>query len=135
MSTSSGSDGTAVAVLVRDRYNAPSLPGWGLRDVPGDHMPNYAVIDLSGKQYRVHEGERIVVDRLALDEGASFAPRVLATGGDGGIDDGGNVTAIVEEHFLGPKVRMFFYKAKGNWSRRRGHRSRLTRVRIDSIAA
>jgi large subunit ribosomal protein L21 len=97
-------------------------------------VPSYAVIALGGKQYRVQEGERLLVDRLAVDEGAQFEPRVLMTAGDGGgVSDGGRVTATVEEHLLGPKIRIFFYKAKGNWNRRRGHRSRLSRVRIDSI--
>ena len=41
-------------------------------------MPDYAVIALGGKQYRVREGERLVVDRLHQDEGATFEPRVLA---------------------------------------------------------
>lgn len=99
-------------------------------------MPSYAVIALGGKQYRVIEGEYLLVDRLAVDEGAQFEPRVLMTGGEGGgLSDGGRVTATVEKHLLGPKIRIFFYKAKGNWNKRRGHRSRLTRVRIDSIGA
>lgn len=97
-------------------------------------MPSYAVIALGGKQYRVQEGERLLVDRIAMDEGSQFEPRVLMTAGDaGGVSDGGRVTATVEEHLLGPKIRIFFYKAKGNWNKRRGHRSRLSRVRIDSI--
>ena len=98
-------------------------------------MPNYAVIALGGKQYRVREGERLLVDRLAHDEGASFEPRVLATGDEGGIADGGAVTATVEEHVLGRKVRVFTYKPKRNSRRSRGHRSRLSRVRIESITA
>ena len=98
-------------------------------------MPSYAVIALGGKQYRVREGERLLVDRLAVGEGEQFEPPVLAVGGESGLADGGRVTATVEEHVLGPKVRVFFYKAKSNWSRRRGHRSRLSRVRIDSIGA
>ena len=98
-------------------------------------MPNYAVIALGGKQYRVREGERLLVDRLAHDEGASFEPRVLATGDEGGIADGGAVTATVEEHVLGRKVRVFTYKPKRNSRKSRGHRSRLSRVRIESITA
>ncbi|MCU0307716.1 MAG: 50S ribosomal protein L21 [Thermoleophilia bacterium] len=96
-------------------------------------MAQYAVIALGGKQYRVRTGERVLVDRLHLDEGASFEPRVLATGGPEGIADGGTVTATVEEHLLGEKIRVFTYKAKKNQRRTRGHRSRLSRVRIESI--
>ncbi|MEW6582736.1 MAG: 50S ribosomal protein L21 [Actinomycetota bacterium] len=98
-------------------------------------MPSYAVIAVGGKQYRVTEGERLLVDRVPVDEGARFEPRVLVTGDDSSVSDGGTVTATVEAHVLGPKIRVFFYKAKSNWSRRRGHRSRLSRVRIDSIGA
>jgi len=44
------------------------------------------------------------------------------------------VTATVEEHLLGPKLLVFTYRAKKDSKRKRGHRSRLSRVRIDSIA-
>ena len=99
-------------------------------------MADYAVIALGGKQYRVREGERLLVDRLDHEEGATFAPTVLAVGGDGGtLTDGGSVTARVEEHLLGKKILVFTYKPKRNERKRRGHRSRLSRVRIDSIGS
>ena len=98
-------------------------------------MPDYAVIALGGKQYRVREGERLLVDRLGVDEGASFEPTTLAVGDAGGLSDGGTVTATVEEHLLGRKILVFTYKPKRNERRRRGHRSRLSRVRIESIGA
>ena len=43
----------------------------------------YAIIKVAGKQYRVREGERLLVDRLAQDDGATFTPTVLLVGGDG----------------------------------------------------
>ena len=99
-------------------------------------MPDYAVIALGGKQYRVRQGEHLLVDRVAQEEGSTFSPRVLATGSAGGdIGTGGSVTATVEEHVLGRKVRVFTYKPKRNSRRTRGHRSRLSRVRIESITA
>ena len=98
-------------------------------------MPDYAVIALGGKQYRVREGERLLVDRLKHPEGESFQPRVLAVGDGDGIADGGAVTATVEEHLLGKKILIFTYKPKRNSRKRRGHRSRLSRVRIESIAS
>ena len=48
---------------------------------------------------------------------------------------GGTVTATVEEHLLGKKILVFTYKPKRNERKRRGHRSRQTRVKIDSITA
>jgi large subunit ribosomal protein L21 len=98
-------------------------------------VPDYAVIALGGKQYRVEAGEKLLVDRLAHEPGDSFSPTVLATGtSGGGLNDGGSVTMTVEEHLLGPKLLVFTYRAKKDSKRKRGHRSRLSRVRIDSIA-
>ena len=53
-------------------------------------MSNYAIIALGGKQYRVREGEKLLVDRVSTDEGKTFHPDVLFTGGDGkaGSTDG-----------------------------------------------
>jgi large subunit ribosomal protein L21 len=98
-------------------------------------MPDYAVIALGGRQYRVREGERLLVDRLAVEPGEAIEPRVLAVGGPDGLTDGGAVTARVEEHVLGKKIVVFTYKPKRNQKRRRGHRSRLSRVVIESIGA
>jgi large subunit ribosomal protein L21 len=99
-------------------------------------VPDYAVIALGGKQYRVRQGEHLLVDRVDQDEGSTFSPRVLATGTSGGsLDGGGSVRATVEEHVLGRKIRVFTYKPKRNSRRTRGHRSRLSRVRIESITA
>src|SRR5262249_57734101 len=95
-------------------------------------MADYAVIALGGKQYRVREGERLLVDRLRLDEGASFSPDTPATGGPEGLADGGAVSAVVEEHLLGKKIQIFTYKPKRNERRRRGHPSRLTPLPIQA---
>ena len=46
-------------------------------------MSTYAIISVGGKQYRVREGERLLVDRLAHGEGKTFSPTVLLIGGGG----------------------------------------------------
>src|SRR4051794_14777476 len=91
----------------------------------------YAIIRLGGKQYRVSEGERLVVDRLKLDESATFSPDVLFTGG--GASEGAKVTARVVEHTLGPKIRIGKYKKRTGYRRHTGHRSRLSEIEIQSI--
>lgn len=98
-------------------------------------MPDYAVIAFGSKQYRVSAGERLVVDRLAVAEGETFEPTVVAVGDAAGITDGGTVTARVEEHLLGKKIVVFTYRAKKDSKRKRGHRSRLSRIHIESITA
>lgn len=98
-------------------------------------MSGYAVIAVGGKQYRVREGDSLVVDRLALELGDTFSPSVLAVGDAGAISDGGTVTARVSEHMLGDKIVVFTYRAKKDSKKKRGHRSRLSRVVIESIAS
>lgn len=99
----------------------------------------YAIISLGGKQYRVREGEHLLVERLPYDEGKTFQPDILLLGGDGdaklGADElkGQQVTAKVAEHVLGKKVIVGKHKRRTGYRRRNGHRSRLTRIEIESI--
>ncbi len=101
---------------------------------------SYAIIRVGGKQYRVREGERLLVDRLPYDEGATFAPDVLALGGEGdpmlGPDElrGRQVTARVAAHVLGDKVIVGKHRRRTGYRRRNGHRSRLSQIEIQSIA-
>ncbi len=98
-------------------------------------MSGYAIISLGGKQYRVHEGERLLVDRLREDEGATLQPRVLLLGGDGAPDlaPSTTVTARVVGHELGEKIRIGKYRRRTGYKRHTGHRSRLTRIEIEAI--
>jgi large subunit ribosomal protein L21 len=99
----------------------------------------YAVIAVGGKQYRVREGERLLVDRVPVDEGKTFHPDLLFLGGDGDpkLGDklkGQQVTAKVAEHVLGEKVIVGKHKRRTGYRRRNGHRSRLSRIEIQSIS-
>jgi large subunit ribosomal protein L21 len=98
-------------------------------------MPSYAVIKVGGKQYRVQEGERLLVDRVSTDEGKTFHPTLLMLGGDGKIEFGAKtqVTARVVGHVLGEKVRIGKYKPKSGYRKHTGYRSRLTQIEIESI--
>jgi|SRR5579862_1191410 len=98
-------------------------------------MSGYAIISLGGKQYRVQEGERLVVDRLKVEEGKTLEPRVLLVGGNGAADlaPSATVTARVVGHELGEKIRIGKYKKRTGYKRHNGHRSRLTRIEIESI--
>jgi large subunit ribosomal protein L21 len=96
----------------------------------------YAIIKVAGKQYRVREGERLLVDRLAHDDGATFSPAVLLVGGDGEPDldpTGVQVTATVLEAVKGPKIRIGKYKKRTGYRRHTGFRAALTRIQIESI--
>jgi large subunit ribosomal protein L21 len=98
----------------------------------------YAVIAVGGKQYRVREGERLLVDRVPYDEGKTFHPDILLLAGDGEpkLGDklkGQQVTAKVAAHVLGEKVIVGKHKRRTGYRRRNGHRSRLSQIEIQSI--
>ena len=97
-------------------------------------MP-YAIITVGGKQYRVQEGQTLLVDRVKGDEGATFEPPVLFVGGDGEaqLSPTSTVTARVVGHVLGEKIRIGKYKPKKGYKKHTGYRSRLSRIAIDSI--
>ena len=83
---------------------------------------DYAIIRLGGKQYRVREGETLVVDRLRTDEGKTFTPDVLL--GDG------TVTAKVIAHERGPKIVVGKYKRRTGYKRHTGFRAATSRIEI-----
>jgi large subunit ribosomal protein L21 len=98
----------------------------------------YAIIKVAGKQYRVREGERLLVDRLGQDEGATFAPTVLLVGGDGAPELApaeGAVTARILRDTKGPKIRIGKYKKRTGYRRHTGFRASLTQIEIESIGA
>jgi large subunit ribosomal protein L21 len=95
----------------------------------------YAIITLGGKQYRVREGERLLVDRLPTEEGKTFHPQVLMLGGDGTFElaPKAQVTARVVGSQLGEKVRIGKYRAKTGYRRHTGFRAKLSQIEIESI--
>jgi large subunit ribosomal protein L21 len=98
---------------------------------------SYAIITVGGKQYRVQEGERLLVDRLKTDEGKTFNPKVLLTGGNGKteLSPSTTVTARVVSHELGEKVRIGKYRRRTGYRRHNGFRASLTQIEIESIGA
>ena len=95
----------------------------------------YAIISLGGKQYRVREGERLLVDRVPTEEGKTFHPEVLMLGGDGTFElaPKTQVTARVVGLQLGEKVRIGKYRAKTGYRRHTGFRAKLSQIEIESI--
>ena len=98
----------------------------------------YAIIKVAGKQYRVREGERLLVDRLSEADGATFTPDVLLVGGDGDpalAPSDVKVTARVLGAVKGPKIRIGKYKKRTGYRRHTGFRASFTRIEIESIGA
>jgi large subunit ribosomal protein L21 len=98
----------------------------------------YAIVKTGGKQYRVEEGQTLLVERLPADEGAKVALEPLLYRGEQEILDGDDLSKVkveakVVEHTRGPKLRIVKFKPKRGYKRRTGHRQDLTRIEITSI--
>ncbi len=104
-------------------------------------MEAYAIIETGGKQYRVLEGQELVVERLAAEAGTEVTlDRVLAQS-DGTtlavgtpVVEKAAVKAEVLEHFRGPKVVSFKKKRRKGYKRKQGHRQEQTRIKIHSLS-
>ena len=98
----------------------------------------YAIISLGGKQYRVQEGERLLVDRLKQDEGKTLSPVVLMAGGDGSVKlapKDVTVTARIVRHLKGDKIVIGKHRQRTGYRRHTGFRPALTQIEIEAIGA
>ena len=98
----------------------------------------YAIIRDGGHQYRVSEGDVILIERTGMEPGSTvtFGEVLFADGKIGSpVLDGASVEAEVEELVKAKKIHVYKYKRRKNYHRHTGHRQRLTRVRIKSISA
>jgi large subunit ribosomal protein L21 len=97
-----------------------------------------AVISTGGKQYLVSENQEIEVEKLPADKSASFEALLVIDGDKISVGmpsvTGVKVTAdIVEQVVKAPKVTAIRYKAKKRVKKVRGHRQKLTRIKVKSI--
>ena len=102
----------------------------------------YAIIKTGGKQYRVAEGDVVMVEKLAANEGEAVTfDQVLTVVKDDEVVvgkplvEGAKVTAKVEAQGKDKKILVFKYKAKSNYRRRQGQRQPFTKVVIEKIEA
>ena len=97
----------------------------------------YAVIESGGKQYKVEEGTKLLVDRLDAKDGDKISLRpVLFRDGDVVVGKDlakVKVEAKVVENLRGKKIKVFKYKAKKGYRKRAGHRSELTKLEVTSL--
>jgi len=102
-------------------------------------MDKFAVIRIGGKQYRVSEGEEILVDKLI--DTKKVSPEILLFVDGEKIDIGKPVLAkakvtvkVLVEVEKGEKIDVFKYKAKSRERRHVGFRAKYTRLLIEKIS-
>ena len=96
----------------------------------------FAVVKSGGKQYRVREGQELVVDRLQGEVGDSLELPVGFVADEEGFDLGSERTVRAEilEHLRGEKIHVYKYKPKKGYRKKTGNRQELTRIRILEVS-
>ncbi len=99
----------------------------------------YAIVNISGKQYKVEVNDTVTVDRLSAEVGeeVSFPVLMLVDGEKTqvGTPELKNVLckAKVVSRVQDKKITVFKYKAKKNERKKQGHRQPYTKIAIISI--
>lgn len=99
----------------------------------------YAVVETSGHQFKVEQGETVRVDRMKVDvDDEVVFDRVLLVGGDevkvgSPTLDNAKVVGTVVQHGRGPKIVALNFKRRKGYHRRVGFRAQFTDVRIERI--
>ena len=96
----------------------------------------FAVVRTGGKQYRVHPGDKIVVEKLDGSAGDKITLGDVLLAGDGGsLKDtkGLTVAAEIVAQAKGDKVTVFKKRRRHNYRRKKGHRQQHTILKIVAI--
>ena len=100
----------------------------------------YAVIKTGGKQYKVAPGEKLKVEQIPADVGASVVLDQVLMVGEGEsvrlgqpVVAGATVTATVVAQGRGEKVKIFKMRRRKHYQRHQGHRQNFTELRIEAI--
>lgn len=100
----------------------------------------YAIVLCGGKQYKVKEGDELVVSRIEgkVGDKIKLSPVIFLSRDSGKIADRSKlrrvkVDATILDHFKDDKVVVFKYKPKKNYHRAQGHRQLMTRLKIEKI--
>lgn len=102
----------------------------------------YAIVEISGKQFRVAEKDLLYIPKqeAEVDKKIKF-DRVLLVANDGKVKvgkptvSGASVTAKVVDHVRADKIIVFKKKRRKGYRVKNGHRQPYSQIRIEKIAA
>ena len=102
----------------------------------------YAVVATGGKQYRVNEGDRVQVEKINGDSGASVVLEEVLMIGDGEkskigapLVKGAKVEAKIVTQDRAKKIVVFKFKKRKKYRKKQGHRQSFTELLITKIKA
>jgi len=102
----------------------------------------YAVIKTGGKQYRVRKGDKLKVEKLDGEEGATIELDQVLMVGEGAdvkvgtpVLAGGKVSATIKAQGRGKKIEIVKFRRRKHHQKRTGHRQSFTELEITDISA
>ncbi len=100
----------------------------------------YAIVDISGKQFKVEKDQKIFAPLLEGKEGAKVEfDKVMLIDDNGKVTvgaptvKGAKVSAKILEHVQGDKVIVFKKKRRKGYKKKNGHRQDFTQILIENI--
>src|SRR6056297_1145848 len=100
----------------------------------------YAIIETSGRQYKVEEGNMIYVDKTDLEPGKEITfDRVVMLRNDNDMKfgetyvEGAKVVGTVVENVRDKKVKVIKFRRRKQYRRELGHKQWYTSVKVDKI--
>ncbi len=101
----------------------------------------YAVFRTGGKQYRARQGERVRVEKVEAEVGATIEFDQVLMVGEGAdvkvgkpLVSGGKVSGKVTAQGRADKITIIKFRRRKHYQRKQGHRQLYTEVEITSIA-
>ena len=102
----------------------------------------YAVIKSGGKQYKVETGDKLKVEKIDAEAGKDIDIDDVLMLVDGEnvtvgtpLIQGAKVSAKVESHGRGPKIKIIKFRRRKHHRKQMGHRQAYTELSITKIAA
>ncbi|MFT5396044.1 MAG: large subunit ribosomal protein L21 [Gammaproteobacteria bacterium] len=102
----------------------------------------YAVIKSGGKQYKVEKGDKLKVEKIDAEAGKDIKIDDVLMLVDGEnvtvgtpLVKGAKVSATVESHGRGPKIKIVKFRRRKHHRKQMGHRQAYTEISITEIAA
>jgi large subunit ribosomal protein L21 len=115
------------------------LGGTAAPGVPSSHSDMYAIVEVSGKQFKVQQDDTLYVPRQTAEIGDTLTfDRVLLVSGDDiqvgqPTIAGATVTAMVLDHVKGDKLIVFKKKRRKGYRVKNGHRQPYTRISVETL--
>ncbi len=104
-------------------------------------VKKFAIIKTGGKQYKISEGDTLLVEKLDAEEGKTLDIKDILLVADGDkvevgkpIIENGNVRVKIISQEKADKIVVLKYKKRKNYRKKTGHRQKLTKVQVEKIS-